>query len=236
VWRPTATDTDDDMTTTTTAPSVGDLRTLIPDFERSLRARNMAPKTVRLYREAALSMVAFFLAQGMPTEVTKIRREHVEHYINDQIAKWAPATANQRYRSLAALWSWLGEEGEIRTSPAAKMRPPRVPEQLVPVVLSEARSIIGIPPLATPASFTAPPTTEADLIAQGEQRAPEPTRPPGHPATREHRRRLHAGRPRTPPRRPPGRRLLRLRRAGPPQAGPAARRLTGSLPPGLPGT
>jgi hypothetical protein len=184
VWRPTATDTDDDMTTTTTAPSVGDLRTLIPDFERSLRARNMAPKTVRLYREAALSMVAFFLAQGMPTEVTKIRREHVEHYVNDQIAKWAPATANQRYRSLAALWSWLGEEGEIRTSPAAKMRPPRVPEQLVPVVLSEARSIIGIPPLATPASFTAPPTTEADLIAQGEQRAPEPTRPPGHPATR----------------------------------------------------
>jgi hypothetical protein len=36
-----------------TASSVGDLRTLVPDFERSLRAANQSPKTFEVYGDAA---------------------------------------------------------------------------------------------------------------------------------------------------------------------------------------
>ncbi|MHB1929415.1 MAG: tyrosine-type recombinase/integrase [Acidimicrobiales bacterium] len=125
------------MTTTDTSPSVGDLRTLIPDFARSLRAANKSPKTVKIYTEAANGMVNFFLAQGMPTEADHVRREHVEAYIEDQVQRWRPATANQRYRSLAQLWRFLEEEGEVRDSPMAKMKPPKVPEGLVPVISND---------------------------------------------------------------------------------------------------
>ncbi len=70
----------------------------------------------------------------MPTDAARVRRRHVEAYLEDQIARWRPATANQRYRSLVQFWKYLEEEGEVRISPTARMKPPRVPEELVPVI------------------------------------------------------------------------------------------------------
>ena len=123
------------MTTQATSASVvGDLSALVPSFERSLRAVNKSPKTIKAYTEAADQHVAFLRERGMPTQASKVRREHVESYIDDQLTKWKPATANNRYRSLAQLFNWLEGEGEIRTSPMAKMKPPKVPEQQVPVL------------------------------------------------------------------------------------------------------
>ncbi len=125
------------MSVTSIPASVGDLWALVSDFERSLRAANKSPKTVKIYGEAARGLASFLATNGMPTDADKIRREHVETYIEDQIAKWRPATANQRYRSLAQFWKYLEEEGEVRVSPMTKMKPPRVPEELVPVVGEE---------------------------------------------------------------------------------------------------
>ncbi len=120
--------------TQVTASSVGDLSTLIPSFERSLRASNKSPKTLKVYGDAARQFHRFLLAAGMPTEVEKIRREHVEAYIEDVLARWKPATASVRYRSLAQFFKWCEEEGEVRESPMARMHPPTVPESPVPVV------------------------------------------------------------------------------------------------------
>jgi site-specific recombinase XerD len=64
----------------TAASVVRDLSALVPSFERSLRAANKSPKTIKAYVE------------------------------------------------------WLEEAGEVRTSPMAKMKPPKVPEQHVPVL------------------------------------------------------------------------------------------------------
>jgi integrase/recombinase XerC len=44
-----------------------------------------------------------------------------------------PATAHNCYRGLHAFYRWLKEEEDI-PSPMAKMRPPAVPEQPVPVL------------------------------------------------------------------------------------------------------
>jgi len=74
----TARDPGEHITVTTTPESVGDLRNLIPDFERSLRASNKAAKTVKIYGEAARGLVKFLVANGMPTEAAKVRREHIE--------------------------------------------------------------------------------------------------------------------------------------------------------------
>jgi hypothetical protein len=60
-----------------TAASVGDLASLISDFERSLRAANKSPKTVGIYGDAARRLDSFLVERAMPTEVEKIGREHV---------------------------------------------------------------------------------------------------------------------------------------------------------------
>ena len=117
-----------------TASSVGDLRAVVPDFERSLRAANKSAKTVEVYGDAARGLIRFLVERGMPIEATKVRREHIEAYLEDQVARWKPATANQRYRSLMQLFKYLVEEGEVRESPMARMKPPKVAEVPVPVL------------------------------------------------------------------------------------------------------
>jgi site-specific recombinase XerD len=107
---------------------------LIPSFQRSLRAANKSPKTVATYSEAADQLLAFLKQSGMPTEASKITREHVEAFIERLVETKAPATANNRYRALTALFNFLVDWGELTVSPMAKMKPPRVPDVPVPVI------------------------------------------------------------------------------------------------------
>jgi site-specific recombinase XerD len=116
------------------AVGAGDLTRLVTSFERSLRARNRSPKTIRSYVQSAHLLDAFLAERGMPTTVDAIRREHVEAFIEDQLARWTPSTAASRYRYVQQFFRWLEEEGEITTSPMARMRPPAVAEEPVPVV------------------------------------------------------------------------------------------------------
>jgi site-specific recombinase XerD len=122
------------MTQVTRAASVGDLTTLLPSFERSLRAQSKSPKTIETYGEASRQLIAFLVERGMPTEATSVHREHIEAFIEHLLERWKPATANNRYRALAQLFKYLEEEGEITESPMARMKPPKVTEELVPVV------------------------------------------------------------------------------------------------------
>ena len=103
-------------------------------WERSLRARNRSPRTIRSYLDAARLLLAFLDENVLPTAVGAVLPEHLEMFIDDQLKRWRPATAANRYRSLQQFFGWLVSQGEIPVSPIVRMRPPRVPEQLVPVV------------------------------------------------------------------------------------------------------
>jgi site-specific recombinase XerD len=116
------------------ASSVGDLRAPVPDFERSPRAANKSAKTVEVYGDAARGLIRFLVERRMPIKAAKVRQEHIEAYLEDQVARWKPATANQRYLSLTQLFEYLVEEGEVPDSPMAKMKPPKVAEVPVPVL------------------------------------------------------------------------------------------------------
>lgn len=117
-----------------TAP--GDLGANAASWARHLRASNLSPATLKTYTEAVAVFGAYLAEQGMPTDVAAVSREHVEAFITDQLARWRPATAANRYRGLQRFFGWLVEEGELRASPMARMRPPHVPED-PPDVLSE---------------------------------------------------------------------------------------------------
>ncbi len=119
------------------AESVQDLSSLLPDWRRHLRAVNRAPATIGSYLTVGTAFAAYLQQRGMPTAVTSITREHVEHYIADLSDRVAAPTTAKHYRSLQQLFRWLEEDGEITRSPFERMRPPAVPEQPVPVLTDD---------------------------------------------------------------------------------------------------
>ncbi len=117
--------------------SVGDLPVNIESFARHIRAENLSPATLDAYVGAVEKFRRFLVDQGMPLDLANIRREHIEHFINYVLEHRKPATANQRYRGLRSFFSWAVAEGEVKQSPMAQMKPPRIPEN-PPPLLNEA--------------------------------------------------------------------------------------------------
>jgi len=113
-------------------------RAELDSFLLSLEAENLAPKTRRVYGEATALLGRFLTDHGLPTDPPAIRREHVEAFIADQVARWRPNTARNRYLALQRFFGWLSGESLIDASPMARTRPPRVPEEPVPVLADDA--------------------------------------------------------------------------------------------------
>jgi len=121
-----------------------DLLTLAASWRRSLAARRSSPRTIATYTTAVEQLAAFLAATGMPTRVANVRREHVEAWITDLLARRAPTTAHNRFRGAQAFFGWALEEGEIRESPMARMKPPKLPEAPPPVLREpELRAILA---------------------------------------------------------------------------------------------
>ena len=114
--------------------SLGELSGLLASWRLHLEAANLSPRTIRAYTDDGALFAAFLADKGMPTVAGNIRREHVEAFIAAELERTSPASAATRYRSLQQLFNWLDEEGEITASPMTKMRPPKIPEQPVPVL------------------------------------------------------------------------------------------------------
>lgn len=106
-----------------------DLSASLASYGRYLRAANLSPATLKTYREAVGIFERFLRDHELPLEVGLIERDHIEAFITDQLQRWRPATAANRYRGLQRFFTWLVEEGEIEASPMARMRPPQVPDQ-----------------------------------------------------------------------------------------------------------
>src|SRR6185437_6338778 len=80
------------------------------EFDDSLRASNRAPLTRKSYLLALNQFRDFAMAQGMPTDLRAIRREHIEAFLNHMTEGGAkPATVAQRFRSLQQFWKWALE-------------------------------------------------------------------------------------------------------------------------------
>ena len=123
--------------------AVGDIALNLTSFVRHLRA-TARPKTIETYSESIRQFARFLAEQGMPQDVAKIKREHVEGFIAELRERWKSATANNRYRGVQAFFKWLVEEGEIRESPMARMKPPKVDEAPPPLLTdNEVRALLA---------------------------------------------------------------------------------------------
>ncbi|MGH8776303.1 MAG: tyrosine-type recombinase/integrase [Jiangellaceae bacterium] len=107
---------------------------LLDDWRTHLRAKQRRPETIKSYLGVARTFCAYLDGKGMPATAAGVKREHVEAYLADLVDRTSPANVAKHYRSLQQLWKWLMSDGEIAASPMARMSPPAVPEQPVPVL------------------------------------------------------------------------------------------------------
>jgi site-specific recombinase XerD len=105
---------------------------LLRSFERHLRAMNRSPQTIATYLIAARQAEAFLTARG--TTVIEASRADLEAFLGDLLDRRSASTAATYHKVLRILYRWLTEEDEIAASPMAKLSPPIVPDQPVPVI------------------------------------------------------------------------------------------------------
>lgn len=107
-------------------------------WNRSLRARNLSPKTCALYLAAGRELLAYLERTGGPAEPALLRREHLEGLLIDLQGRGRTASGvSLVYRSLQQLVKYLGQEGELERSPMEHMSAPVVPEHTTAVLSDE---------------------------------------------------------------------------------------------------
>ena len=62
----------------------------------------------------------------------EVRRQDVQEWVVWLLGRYSPAYASNQFRALQQFFKWLADEEEI-PDPMAGLRPPRVPDQPVPV-------------------------------------------------------------------------------------------------------
>lgn len=136
------------MTTTAAATKLGpaDLDVLADSFDLSLRAGNKAPRTIDVYLDSLHQLSTFLRAAGMPTDVDRLTREHVELFeVQLQERGLKPTTVSVRHRALQSFFKWAVSEREIQVSPMANMPAPIVPDIPVPVPKeADLKKLLGV--------------------------------------------------------------------------------------------
>jgi site-specific recombinase XerD len=109
-----------------------DIGGLAGSWDLSLAAARKSRATRDVYGQALRQFAAYLAEQGMPTNVRAVKREHVEAWMVYLMARWKPATAHNRYRSLHSFFGWAMDEGLVPTSPMERMKPPKMDRVAVP--------------------------------------------------------------------------------------------------------
>ena len=78
---------------------------LARSFARHLRAENKSDRTVETYLGAVRLLESFLARRSLG--LAEADRAHSEALLADLLARWKPATAANRYRSLNVFYAWL---------------------------------------------------------------------------------------------------------------------------------
>lgn len=96
----------------------------------SMRARDLAPKTLRTYTDSLDALVA----HGSATTLAELDRTAVQLFMADLAQRYKPASLSVRFRALQQWFKFLVTEDELDVSPMERLVAPTVPEQPVPVL------------------------------------------------------------------------------------------------------
>jgi integrase len=118
------------------------------DWDRSLRAGN-DPETTRYNYLLAAAQLGRCLGEYSPDpegddaaeDPVEVTRAHVEAFQAWMIETRSASTALNKHKALQQFFKWLlMDEGEIDRSPMERVRQPKMPQKLIPVIRDEETS------------------------------------------------------------------------------------------------
>lgn len=116
---------------------------LLRDWERSLLAANY-PETTRYNYLLAGAQLARYLNTvtddgfaDAAADPTRVQRAHVEDFQAWMIETRSASTALNKHKALQQLFKWLVSEEEIERSPMERVRQPKTPKHLIPVLRTD---------------------------------------------------------------------------------------------------
>jgi integrase/recombinase XerC len=117
------------------------------DWDRSLRSGNYPPTTRYNYLLAATQLARYLADQVTDADVgadeavqtpTRVTRRHVEAFQAFMVESRSAATALNKHKGLQQFFKWLTlDEEEIEQSPMRRVRQPRAPVKLIPIIRDE---------------------------------------------------------------------------------------------------
>lgn len=116
---------------------------LLTSWNRSMEAARRAPKTRKLYLDAATALINYLAdSEDPPSGVEEITKAQIEEFLIWFGTVPTPrrpegrgdAYVNQTFRAIQQWFKWLLDEEEITHSPLERMSPPKVDEKPVPVL------------------------------------------------------------------------------------------------------
>jgi site-specific recombinase XerD len=110
---------------------------MLTSWQRSMRARNLAAKTITVYTAAGRELARWLDAETEIRGFEDVRKGDLEGWIASLLDAGSAGYASNRYRAVQQLFKWLTDEEEIAVNPMARMTPPKVDEKLVPVLSDE---------------------------------------------------------------------------------------------------
>jgi hypothetical protein len=111
------------------------------DWDRSLRAGNY-PETTRYNYLLAAAQLARYLAEHSPDpdaddaaeDPTVVTKKHIEAFQAWMIETRSASTALNKHKGLQQFFRWLLDEDEITRSPMDRVKQPKTPQKLIPVI------------------------------------------------------------------------------------------------------
>jgi len=110
----------------------GVLQAEITSFQLRLAAEGKAAKTIRTYTEAVQWFAATRLLPAGRSIWDQASSQDVQEWIAWLLGRYSSAYASNQYRALQQFFKWLAAEENL-PDPMAGLRPPLIPEKLVPV-------------------------------------------------------------------------------------------------------
>lgn len=99
-------------------------------FLLSCQVNNLSPRTIQDYSQKIGKFVAFCKTQEIRSP-GEIHANHIRLFLLGIQHRCKPRSVHSYYGTVCRFFNWLIEEGIIKESPMARMKPPRVPRDIV---------------------------------------------------------------------------------------------------------
>ena len=113
-------------------------------FLLSCQVDNFSNHTILDYRKKIGQFIRFAAKIGV-NEPELVTIDHIRLFLLNQKETSNPTTIHNHYRNLKRFFNWLIQEGKLKKSPMAPMKPPLVPKTLIkPLAANQLRQLLSL--------------------------------------------------------------------------------------------